>query len=1336
MKTHKVISLALVFAMFLSVMQIPAFANEEAMVSTLQEIQTNENISTPKEAEASGETKTERTLSVDSLLTYEELLNNGFNETSDQLTTSLNLNTRYGDVLVNWSSSNSEYITADGRVNRPRWDMEDQPVTLTATYLEDGETKTKSFDFIVLADEELKDPVSYTDSDGVYRDYMSDEEFFGKWDGTKWTTEGKFDYTQAELSKIEEAAKSGNYPLAKEELLNHMKTRDVEAPEISAPKSTLYEETEAFCDGVYTLTQNWLVCSIVTASSGDYATVYARLPHGYITKGGKNTFGIMARYNETSEAYIASLQNADPSLAPKVELTFSNKGTRIYTAEEDTTTRAGAYSKAVYGEEPDLKVKTFGEFLGDETYRAMMQFNFSDLETDDAITGARLIFNVKLSNSSAGTKDLVITREPTDEWKEESATYDKFLGFTYNFHGVPGENHWDNIPGADAEYKGQSTRFGNEEKMIQSYLYYGDERYAYSVIKRIMDIIHDKGYIKNYTSNSWYDADVRLGVYGSLDTAYRAIHWTMMLKPLLNSKYMSSDVITAMMKQFWDTAHNLAFKTKTPVTDAWNVTLNMSILRIYITFPEFANMRPVLDEAQQKFQAYMLESGVLEDGSTNQQANDYILSDVNNRWGVYPTLMERLGEAANQEIIDRIHKATLFSTQLRFPNGEGIQWGDSYGTKYTGSMHPVNVGIYKDPILEYVDSRGKSGTKPDWTSQYFALGRAAIMRSDWSENAMYMFTSAKGGGQHTHQDDNQVLVYAFDKVFLTDSGMFTYTTTDPLRIYGTGTSAHNTVEINGTNQKKPGSPVEPGAMHGWITNNAFDFLSQSTNAYESAGFDHRRTITFIKPNFWIVSDLMTPDDLEKVNSYKQLWHMRPDANLSADNKKNTLSSNYLKGANMTIGSADEDVKVQMADGYYDYNYQNVTASKYAYFEKKAAGAVTFDTVLLPAQSGNPEITTSKIELGVPTSEATAMKFESTVQGEKNTTYYLLDYEDNASKYRMFDKYNTNARLSVVREDKFGNIVEALLTNGKEIKTKSGEPIITSDENLADFSFEIVAERMDIYTSETEKIENIKVYTNKNITSVALNGQTVAFVKNGKEVSLTDEETYVPPVNDSSSSGGGVAPYPGSSSGGGSGSGAGGDKDSGSEKEENKGESEAVNASFPDVSNHWSAVYANKLKEKGILKGDDKGKFNPDNNVTRAEFITMIIRSLDLNQTDYKASFGDVAENDWYAKTVQTALDNDLISVDTIFRPNAFITRQEMSKIISVAAKKTLEADAIEKEALTFVDAEDIDDWAKEYVTFSLSAGLITGMEDGSFKPRDNMTRGQAAAVISRLLELK
>ncbi len=172
--------------------------------------------------------------------------------------------------------------------------------------------------------------------------------------------------------------------------------------------------------------------------------------------------------------------------------------------------------------------------------------------------------------------------------------------------------------------------------------------------------------------------------------------------------------------------------------------------------------------------------------------------------------------------------------------------------------------------------------------------------------------------------------------------------------------------------------------------------------------------------------------------------------------------------------------------------------------------------------------------------------------------------------------------------------------------------------------------------------------------------------------------------------------------------------------------------FPDVEGHWSAEYANDLKEKNIVFGDDKGNFNPENNVTRAEFVAMIVRALKLEQAAYTNTFDDVSVNSWYADILQTALDSGLIATDTIFRPDDNITRQEMAKVISIAAQISLKLENAEIYYSMFNDEVHVAEWAKEYVDYAFSIGLISGMEDGSFRPQNNATRGEAAAVISRL----
>ena len=101
-----------------------------------------------------------------------------FNDTDfSSVKSSLNLLDKgpYGSTYI-WKTSDSSTITETGRVIRPRWDGSPKTVTMTVLIIYGVSIKTKEFTFTVMPDEELKDP-----------QHMSDEDFFGVWDGTKWS---------------------------------------------------------------------------------------------------------------------------------------------------------------------------------------------------------------------------------------------------------------------------------------------------------------------------------------------------------------------------------------------------------------------------------------------------------------------------------------------------------------------------------------------------------------------------------------------------------------------------------------------------------------------------------------------------------------------------------------------------------------------------------------------------------------------------------------------------------------------------------------------------------------------------------------------------------------------------------------------------------------------------------------------------------------------------------------------------------------------------------------------------------------------------------------------
>lgn len=1228
---------------------------------------------------------------------------------AEGLVTSLNLPEMglYGSA-ISWKSGNTDVITNSGRVIRPRSDEGARQVELTATLSGGSQKAEKTFVFTVLPDEEYADP-----------DWMSDEEFFGKWSGGEWATVGKFDYARAELKGIEAAAKAGDYAKAKEELLSYMRSRNVESPIGLAARNPGW--ANMVIAGVHNLQGSKYYQGDGMVSAYDYAPVYMKVNPGNVAKGGSTTYNIIARYNEISEAVIASMDHPDPGLRPKMELVVNGQ-TRTYDAVADATIRAGKYAEQNYGTEPELRVKMFGEFMGDETYRSIIRFNFGDLLDTDKVTSARLVVNAKVGPSFADPKSLLVIFEPTNTWKQETVNWNALTGYVYNFNGIPGGNHWDAIPGCDVEYTYQAPRFLAWRAVASEYAYTKDEKYAYHMIRDMMDFIWDKGGPIKYNGGGWGTMTLRGGYPRTLDTAERLRQWVAVLNTLSGSSYMTPEACSAILKNIWDMNDNL---TKSTVTQGnWIQNEQMAVIQGALSMPEFAKSEEWIAFGQKRNEELIYINN-FPDGSYIEATGGYNIGAYGSFLD-FKRLMANSGREVSPEYDEMLRNAAYYNLLLRGPNGANLQYGDEGAGKSTSQKYPELVTWYDDHEIEFIDSLGKKGTKPEWTSRMFPDSRVALMRSDWKTDALFMFTNVRGGGQHGHADDNSVTVIAYDRTLINDAGIFTYTSTDPYRIWGLSTRAHNTVEINNKSQRVVDN--NQGVTHDWVTNDNYDFISQSTKAYESIGFDHRRSITFVKPNFWIVSDLMTPDDLEKENEYKQIWHMLPAAGLQTDDEQKTIYSTYKSGANIIVASADQDVKVTEEEGWYDYNYQQLESAPFAYYERSKKGKATYDTVLMPYPNGEADIDVERIDLGVDTSVATAMKFRSEVQKEVSNVYYLLDYQHDANNTRTFDKYATNGKLSLVREDKDGKIKELILNDGSKITTAAGKLVLDTDKAAADIGLELVGATLNIKTAD-EKLDLNKVRINlgQDVDTVTVNGKTIDFtVENvSGDLLLTDKAVEKPPVNDPSNGGGGIKP------------GGGGEvvPTPVPTPTPTPTPTPVPAEPFVDIDGHWAKEYIEDIRLKGIVKGDSEGRFHPDNPISRGELTAMVVRAAGLGETEYAGGFEDVSVEDWYAGVIQTALDKGLIASDRAFRPRDNITREEMSKIIAGTARLLQgRQDPPEEFRTGYTDENQISGWADEFVRFVSYHGLMSGMEDGSFRPAGAATRAEVATVISRMLK--
>lgn len=184
--------------------------------------------------------------------------------------------------------------------------------------------------------------------------------------------------------------------------------------------------------------------------------------------------------------------------------------------------------------------------------------------------------------------------------------------------------------------------------------------------------------------------------------------------------------------------------------------------------------------------------------------------------------------------------------------------------------------------------------------------------------------------------------------------------------------------------------------------------------------------------------------------------------------------------------------------------------------------------------------------------------------------------------------------------------------------------------------------------------------------------------------------------------------------------------------------------FNDLAGHWAASAITYGVEQGYFNGITVDRFEPESNMTRAMFVAVLGRVYQARGgqlVPYQADlsqFTDIKVEDYYADALGWALDWGLIEGygDGRFGPDDPITREQMAKILTVfvalledtSADELLETQA----ALTFLDIHMISPWAIDGVVYCSSAGLITGHNDGNFRPQDNATRAQVAAIVQRI----
>jgi len=176
--------------------------------------------------------------------------------------------------------------------------------------------------------------------------------------------------------------------------------------------------------------------------------------------------------------------------------------------------------------------------------------------------------------------------------------------------------------------------------------------------------------------------------------------------------------------------------------------------------------------------------------------------------------------------------------------------------------------------------------------------------------------------------------------------------------------------------------------------------------------------------------------------------------------------------------------------------------------------------------------------------------------------------------------------------------------------------------------------------------------------------------------------------------------------------------------------------FDDIQQSWARSSIEALAARSIVHGSEEGLFEPDRQVTRAEFVKMLIVAFDLTEKGISSDLADLRPNTWYYDAVATAEKLGIVKGNSIGQFGIYeeITRQDIS-VILYRLQQHISGEKSEQPStdLTFTDADSIAGYARPAVAAMQLAGIVLGTADGKFLPYMPATKAEATTMLYRFM---
>jgi len=179
-------------------------------------------------------------------------------------------------------------------------------------------------------------------------------------------------------------------------------------------------------------------------------------------------------------------------------------------------------------------------------------------------------------------------------------------------------------------------------------------------------------------------------------------------------------------------------------------------------------------------------------------------------------------------------------------------------------------------------------------------------------------------------------------------------------------------------------------------------------------------------------------------------------------------------------------------------------------------------------------------------------------------------------------------------------------------------------------------------------------------------------------------------------------------------------------------------------NHWAYSAVESMQEKGKLSGFLDGTFRPDDYITREQFASVLVKTLNLMNDEvvsdkdsalmYEQTFEDVEVGRWsklYIDYVSNYLDGTMIDGKNYFMPSEYAIREDV--IVATVKAMGLDKETPDYSILNkFTDNNLISPDNRKYIAIALKNGIVSGNSNGTLNPKGVLTRAQIAAIMNNI----